>query len=451
MDDREPLQIPSTTGEGTKPAFSSLRFPSTSKGRRLWFGLAAFLVVMILFNVFYFFINNDNAPELDAQIPAEHAEDKSEQVVPADPFSSIATHDLPTPIIPVHEIPTPVIPNYENPTPSSDSQPDIYPPTEKLPDLPPPDPGRNYSREAYVTLLTPPHPHPWTVGQPDYYFEATKVKAHRLLRNPTTRDPYGRPFIVLVTPEVPIKQIGVLESHGVIVKRVETIPPPDGHVHLALTNPRYVDQFTKLHIWNMTDYDRIAFLDADTLLIRPVHAIFDTPPSTTDDGEEFLFAAVYDSGSKRWDERYNPGPDDKGELDSQLNAGVFFLWPTERQRDYIFNVYHNPPDGADWTRFMEQDMLRWAYRETGHYPWTRLSHLYNTQWCRAVDLSTAYVLHDKLWGDTNSPDEELRRVWYQAWGEMVGWDAPRSELGILNWQDGLGICHAWAREKEDSL
>src|SRR5947207_3362383 len=91
--------------------------------------------------------------------------------------------------------------------------------------------GRNYSREAYVTILTPADPHPWTVGQPDYYFEACKVKLHRLLRNATTRDPYNRPVVVLVAPGVPQKQIEILESHGAIIKRVDIIPPPAGSVN----------------------------------------------------------------------------------------------------------------------------------------------------------------------------------------------------------------------------
>jgi hypothetical protein len=81
---------------------------------------------------------------------------------------------------------------------------------------------RDYTKEAYVTLLAPSDPHPCTEGEPDYYFEACKVTIHRLRRNTTTRDPFNRPFIVLVTANVPRNQIDVLESHGAIVKPVAT-------------------------------------------------------------------------------------------------------------------------------------------------------------------------------------------------------------------------------------
>ena len=293
----------------------------------------------------------------------------------------------------------------------------------------------DYTKEAYVTLLSPQKPHPWTVGEIDYYFEACKVQAHRLLRNVTTRDPHNRPYIILATPDVYSKQIEILEAHGAIVRRVPIIEPPEGTVNLDLTNPRYRDQFTKLHVWNMTEYDRIAYFDADTLAIRPMHSIFDTRTKMRK-GEEWLFAAVYDSGDSRSDgQRNKPGLQDTGRRkDNQLNAGVFLLSPTETQRDYVWNMMRHPPQ-RDFSVFMEQDFLRWAYRDGGPYPWIRLSHLYNTQWCREWDLDTAYVLHDKLWGRHGS---ELRGVWYQAWGEMVGWDVARYSDGIAQWQGELG-------------
>src|SRR2546423_10134975 len=50
---------------------------------------------------------------------------------------------------------------------------------------------RDYSKEAYVTLLSPSDPHPWSEGRTDYYFEAVKVIMHRVLCNQTTRDPFN--------------------------------------------------------------------------------------------------------------------------------------------------------------------------------------------------------------------------------------------------------------------
>jgi alpha-N-acetylglucosamine transferase len=146
-------------------------------------------------------------------------------------------------------------------------------------------PPHNYTKEVYATLLSPGHPHPWTEGRTDYYFEAVKVIAHRILRNTTTRDPFNRPFVVLVTESVPRKQRSILESHGCLVRQVTTLDPPVGTVNLENITPRYRDQFTKMHIWNMTEYDRIAYFDGDTLPIQPFHTIFDTPTQWKDDEE----------------------------------------------------------------------------------------------------------------------------------------------------------------------
>ena len=297
---------------------------------------------------------------------------------------------------------------------------------------------RDYSKEAYVTLLSPSDPHPWAEGRTDYYFEAVKVILNRVLRNQTTRDPFNRPFIVLVTSLVPRRQIKILESHGAIVRVVSTIAPPPGTVDFERINPRYKDQFTKMHVWNMTDYNRLLFLDADMLPIRAFHDVFDTPSQMKGD-EEWLFAAVYDSGNSRQQNGRNPpGPEDKGRpRDKDLNAGMFLLKPSPQQATYIFDMFIHPPK-KDFSVFMEQDLLRWAYRDSGPYPWIRLSHLYNTQWCRPYDLDTAYILHDKLWGGGRGTGDELRRKWYEAWGEMVGWDASRFGEGIQQWENEEG-------------
>jgi alpha-N-acetylglucosamine transferase len=185
----------------------------------------------------------------------------------------------------------------------------------------------------------------------------------------------------------------------------------------------------------MFEFDRIVFFDADTLPIRAFHTIFDAS-AHVHDGKEYLFAAGYDSGESRRGGviRNKPGLDDLGSPNDVLNAGVFLLKPSEDQARYIFDMFKTPPK-QDFTVFMEQDFLRWAYREAGPYPWIRLPHLYNTMWCRDEDLDTAYVLHDKLW--QRGPDDALRKAWYQAWGEMAGWDAERNPNGIQSWLDEM--------------
>ena len=38
-----------------------------------------------------------------------------------------------------------------------------------------------------------------------------------------------------------------------------------------------VDNFCKLELWKLTDYDKIIFLDADSLVVKPIDMLFGFP------------------------------------------------------------------------------------------------------------------------------------------------------------------------------
>lgn len=58
--------------------------------------------------------------------------------------------------------------------------------------------------------------------------------------------------------------------------------------------------------------------------------------------------------------------------------------------------------------------------------------MYNTQWPRLDDVEVSYALHDKMWKDGSPVAWDLRRGWYVAWGEMLGWHKERERLRNLN-------------------
>jgi alpha-N-acetylglucosamine transferase len=284
-------------------------------------------------------------------------------------------------------------------------------------------------REVYMTLLCPPHP-PSADDNIDFYFEATRILAYRLLHKPSTRDLNGRPLIVLTTENVSPHQIRLLEADGAIVRPVSAMPPPKG-TDPSRVNRQWKDQYTKLKLWNMTEYSRVLYIDADILPIRPLSPVFETPLSFDRGGEPYLFAAAYDSAWVRDFGRYSRpmpvlGPQDTDASDA-FNAGMFLVHPSLKQADYIKSIYDNPIAGVDFTNGMEQDLLRYAYRDTGEYPWTRLSQIYNTQWPRLADLDASHALHDKMWKDDTSVQWDLRQFWYVAWGEMLGWSNARAK------------------------
>lgn len=283
-------------------------------------------------------------------------------------------------------------------------------------------------KEVYATLLCPSTGNSSSHNETNYYYEATRILAYRLLHKTSTKDLGSRQLIVLATETVSSEQIRQLRLDGVIVHTVSAIRPPKG-VNLNKTKPRWKDQYTKLLLWNMTQYSKILYIDADILPIRPLSAIFETPLCIDKDGHPYLFAAVYDSSKTRTYGKFTRpvpvvGPSDTHGSDMP-HAGLFLIHPSHRQAKYLQSLYDNPPQGQDFTTFMEQSMLKYAYREDGDYHWTRLSQMYNTQWPRLQDTVASYAIHDKFWNENSPVAWDLRRYWYVAWGEMQGWSNER--------------------------
>lgn len=289
-------------------------------------------------------------------------------------------------------------------------------------------------KEVYATLLCPPTPNPALKNKTDYYFEATRILTYRLLHKPSTKDLHNRSLIVLATEGVLQEQVRQLRRDGATVKTVPAIKPPKG-VDLNKTFSRWKNQYTKLMFWNMTEYSKILYMDSDILPIRQLSAVFDTPLSIDKDGHPYLFAAVYDSMKIRNFGKFTHpipvlGPDDTS-AGTMFNAGLFFIHPSEQQATYLQSIYDNPPQGQDFTKYMEQSMLKYAYRNEGNYHWTRLSQMYNTQWPRLQDIKASYALHDKFWREDSPVAWDLRKYWYVAWGEMQGWSEERERTKNL--------------------
>ena len=57
-------------------------------------------------------------------------------------------------------------------------------------------------------------------------------------------------------------------------RQVEPIANPNSDVHVeGWVNSGY----TKLHIWDMTEYDKVVYIDADVLVLENVDELFDRP------------------------------------------------------------------------------------------------------------------------------------------------------------------------------
>lgn len=109
------------------------------------------------------------------------------------------------------------------------------------------------------------------------------------------------PIVVLVTPDLQESSLAVLAQTFDKVIKVDTIRSKNLYNLSLLGRPELDVTLTKLHVFNpeVLPYDRIAFLDADTLILQNIDNIFEYV-----DEESVLFAAAPDIG---WPDCFNSG------------------------------------------------------------------------------------------------------------------------------------------------
>ena len=108
-------------------------------------------------------------------------------------------------------------------------------------------------KEAYVTLL-----------YSDDFLLGVRVLRQSLVETNTERE-----FVILCTEKVSSHVKDILSLDGWIVKSVTTIDNPyEG------ASRYFKDIMTKLHIWRLTEYYRVVYLDADTLALQNIDCMF---------------------------------------------------------------------------------------------------------------------------------------------------------------------------------
>ena len=143
---------------------------------------------------------------------------------------------------------------------------------------------------AYVTLLTS-----------DNYLPGALVVAQSLRTTQTIQD-----VVILVTKQVSPDVVEILNRHYNQVITVELLRSRQFDNLKLLGRPDLDVTFTKLHCFNPelmkslvgTRYEKIVFLDADTLVLSSVETLFDYV------GGETVFAAASDVG---WPDTFNSG------------------------------------------------------------------------------------------------------------------------------------------------
>ncbi|PHH73892.1 hypothetical protein CDD80_3512 [Ophiocordyceps camponoti-rufipedis] len=250
----------------------------------------------------------------------------------------------------------------------------------------------------------------------DDYFISTRILAYQLLHNPETRCNKSVDFVVLVTENVPELTRQQLRANGAIVVEAEPIPL-SWWIKTGVT--RWKDQFSKLRLFEMTQYERIIFLDADCLVRGKVDGLFDdvqvreaapvlsTQQTRTDEAPlpaQYMFGARSDNHLTG--ARDHPFPP----LNTNVfSAGFWVAAPSHELFSYFMSILKH------YRRFdphtMEQSMLNYAFRRGGPMPWREVHYRWSATWPNEQDAQGGVItLHEKFW---STGPRELRELWAQ--------------------------------------
>lgn len=130
------------------------------------------------------------------------------------------------------------------------------------------------------------------------YLQAARLLTFQLLRCPRTRNRIDNvPFLVLVTPDIPQKHRDLLRREGATVIPMENLDYDWG------SSQRWDDDLAKLNLWKLEEYEKIVFLNVDSVLFRPLYEVFEDPAAimrtitkpTAKMPKNYMIAAPHDS------------------------------------------------------------------------------------------------------------------------------------------------------------
>ncbi|TCD66487.1 glycogenin glucosyltransferase [Steccherinum ochraceum] len=215
--------------------------------------------------------------------------------------------------------------------------------------------------------------------------------------------------VCLVTPEtVDVSSIKLLRRSFDLVVGVEVIEQEDIKGLQLLGRLDLNSVLTKLHIFRLTQYSKLIFLDADVLPIRPLSHLFTLPHE---------FSAVPDVG---WPDIFN--------------SGVMVLSPGEEKFTELVELLKSKGswDGGD------QGLLN----EWRGDNWHRLSFTYNTTPTAAYTYAPAYERFGSQISAIHfiGPNKPWKSLPFRAPGERSG---ERPQLGPQQTYDYSSLLDRW--------
>ncbi|KAF2226543.1 nucleotide-diphospho-sugar transferase [Elsinoe ampelina] len=355
----------------------------------------------------------EETPSFPEPEPEPVPEHEYEHEQPQNPKPVPVAVSVPKPVIPVsHDLPH-RIPNDE---PRAVSIPGVK------------------ARFAFATFLSGSEKeYPYEI---DTYFIATRLLVWQLLHSKETKSQnYTVPVIVIVAERVPEHQRQRLRKDGAVVVQVPSLSASWTKAGWS----GWDSVLTKLRLFEFTDFERIAFLDVDTVLSKPIDDVFDDPaveerynlrnihmniPGAIEAPDTYVFAGNAESAHGH---EFPPTQEGRDWPNRRyLNAGFFIIKPDVEMLKYYLSVLEMP-DSFD-SKLPEQNLMNAIHRRDGNMPWQQVNTIYNIHYPNMTDVEKGVKsVHEKWW--IMGKDVGKLRFWMQArrW-QMEGYYEALDEL-----------------------
>ncbi|EPS62267.1 hypothetical protein M569_12523, partial [Genlisea aurea] len=283
----------------------------------------------------------------------------------------------------------------------------------------------NRRREAYATIL-----------HSGNFYVCGAIAAARSIR--LTRS--DRDLVILVDDTIGDYHRSGLESAGWKVKTIQRIRNPKAE------KDAYNEwNYSKFRLWQLTEYDRVVFIDADLLLLRNIDFLFAMPEisATGNNGTLFNSGVMVIEPS---DCTFRLLMDHVGEFES-YNGGdqgylneVFTWWHRIPKRvNFLKDFWHGDDEAAkrNKIRLFEEDPPRiYALHYLGTKPWMCFRD-YDCNWnVEILHEFASDAAHRRWWAVHDSMPEKLQEFCLLPSKQKAQLEWDRIQAEKANFSDG---------------
>lgn len=240
----------------------------------------------------------------------------------------------------------------------------------------------------------------------DSYYVGVRTLVYQLLHASSTKFTSPIPVVIMTAKGVRESKRQRLRRDGAVVVEIEKLAHS-----IDIEVPWYYQVHDKLRAFDPTvmPFEKVALLDADMVITRPLDAIFqDTnssrfpvntsptqppPPGLPQLPESYALAATPDIPERA---PVFPPDVDHEENRDYFNAGVILSSPSKELFQYYLALLARPELFDHW--LPEQDLLNFAHRWDGPMPWRQLDLSWHMIFPTEVDFDAGMaILHCKFW------------------------------------------------------